>query len=273
MCPQKVLPRTAVLAAVLVAFAIANPYCRAELLWTENFESYNPSTNIDGKGTTWGHVTYPINKWEGYVVTSRAHSGAKSLCVTTLSSGYGSQWCDDIAGCPHGGLIDLSWWMYVDTAANYDPSWDVKVLGLNGSLVAEIDNHAIAGSLATLKAHTSAGWIEEPTEKVLTDQWQQVTLEVDFASSPDRYRFSAGTASWTPWLTLNNPDETCFGRVQFLNDYKGASNTVVWYDDMSASSTAPEPVPEPWSLAFVGIGAISFAALTWRRKRRCVSSE
>ncbi len=134
MFGRKLLWSTAVLTAAVVIVALASPYSRAELFWTEDFESYGVNgTNIAGKDSTWSHISYPNNVTEGQISTAFAHLGSRSLSVESYTASFvsffhGSQWYDDTPTFPHGGVIDLSWWMYVDSNTYNDPSWLVSVL-------------------------------------------------------------------------------------------------------------------------------------------------
>ena len=235
MFDRKLLWRMAALVAAVVVVALAGPLARADQFWTEDFESYPPG-NIQGKDTTWGHIGYPTNSNEGQVVTSPVHGGTKSLSVFSTAGGTtGSQWFDDTDTAPHGGVVDLSWWMYV-SSTYVDPSWNILVLGPTGKTVANIDNHAV-GSTSSIDYLSGTTWYEtSPVRSVPQDTWKQVTLEVDFIASPDRYRLRLGTSAWTGWFTVGtNPDEACFRSIKFQSDFRGSTGTLVYYDDMSGT--------------------------------------
>ena len=99
---------------------------------------------------------------------------------------WGSEWSDS-TGANHGGLITLSWWMYVNSARNISPTWYIDMLGGNGNVVAAIANQEAGSNITEIDVKTTSGWTEVPSI-VNLNNWQQVTMQINFAGSTNTYR-------------------------------------------------------------------------------------
>jgi hypothetical protein len=209
----------------------------SETFWTDGFESYMGGDTINSLGTTWV-VPAGFTTGHAFVHTSRHHSGSK--CLALWSPGRVA-WYDDTPSAPHGGLIEISWWMLL----NYSPNWEVAVIGRDDANCMILAN-AKAGSTATVEAYTSSGWVETASTVPL-GQWQKIWLEVDLGSDPDIYRFRAGdeSAAWSDWYTLGS-NEQVFRRLEF----RSPSGGQVFLDDFAAQA------PEPASLCLLGLGMV-----------------
>jgi hypothetical protein len=263
---QKLFLKMAALTAVAVCLAFACAKSGASPFWTEDFESYAANANIDGKDTTWRAVPGTHGGDWGYVKSSPVHGGTKSLDVESTHYSYngyfvGTHWDDNSPGLPHGGVIELSWWMYVDTSQQTNPHWRISVQGWNDGTVAEIGNNEM-GSASTVDYHATDGWHE--TFQTITpgsaSGWHNVRMDVDFTQNPDQYRFVVDGNSWSPWITLGT-DEQYLGQLNLLGMSGNPTGSVVYYDDFSATA-----LPEPSTVALL-TGAACLLALAWRRHR------
>jgi len=264
---ERAVWRIAVLAAGIVVVAWGGRVARADVLfWTERFESYPANSSVDGKDSTWSATGYE-QSWVR-TVPYPVHSGSRSL--QTLNAGLagtwqGPHWWDDTPSKPHGALVDLSWWMYVDTTTYTDPHWQISVDGWNGNTVAMLGNNE-RGSKSSVDYQTTSGWFES-FQDVVMNQWSHVFLQVAFARNPDQYRFRVGdAATWSDWFTLGTNEEY-FRKINFAGGsyYSGSVDwrAEVFYDDMSGS-VVPEPgVPS----LLCTLGLSSFALFGMRRRK------
>ena len=278
MCGLLSLRKAALCAAGALVIFLTSTRCRAELFWSEDFESYAKAYSIDGKGSSW-QIVYPEPdthradlQYLGWIESANVHSGNRALQM--LSYEYsgpdfgGSLWQNDMDPTPRGGLIDFSWWMYVGTTyPNTDPHWRVAVLGTNGNIVVQIGDEEVAsGSMSKIDVQSTAGWTE--TQETMTSkEWHQVKLEVDFAASPNRYRVWADQpGTWTDWCSLGT-NETSLRGIEFLGRLNGAGTSgIVYFDDMSG--TTAFVTPEPSTLSMLAAFGLAGAGLVWRRRRR-----
>jgi hypothetical protein len=245
----------------------------AGIIWSDDFESYTTNANIDGKSTTWRAATVG-GDW-GYVrsqPTYPVHGGDHSLSVQSYHYDYngywkGVHWDDTAPGLPHGGEIELSLWMYVDTSTYSSPHWRISMQGWNDNTVAEIGNYEV-GSISTIDYHTTAGWTEsfQTVNPGSSSGWHNVKLDVDFSQNPNQYKFVVDNNSWSEWYSLGT-NEQYLGHINLLGISASVSNASSnFYDDISVAT-----VPEP-SFVFL-CSALSLAAICvycYRRKRSCV---
>jgi len=262
----------AVLAVGIVAVGWGGRVARAEVLfWTEGFESYPANSNIDGKDGTWSalYPEYGTVRTAPYPV----HAGSRSLMATNgygvAGYYYGPHWWDDTPSKPHGGLVALSWWMYVDASYATDPHWRISVDGWNGNTVAMIGNNE-KGSKSSVDYQTTSGWFES-FQDVVMNQWSHVSLQVDFSKNPDQYRFRVGdSGTWSNWLTLNttSTNEDYFRKINLAGG-TSSEYAEVFYDDMSGS-VVPEP-GVPSLLCTLGLSGFALFGMRRRKGSSCNS--
>jgi hypothetical protein len=222
----------------------------AEVFWTEGFEAY-PNGSPDGRDTTW--------QAGGWVeVVPGPHSGNKSLelFVSHVIGNGWARWFDDTPSAPHGGLIEFSWWML----AQAPPHWTVIVSGGNGGTVAQIANDQV-GSLGTIDAWTPTGWTETAA-MVPADDWRNVSLQLDFASRPNRYRVHGAWGDSSDWYTAAS-NEVSFRTIQMST--RAAMDVNLYFDDFSGSI-----VPEPSTLLLLATFGVAGVFIARRRAGRAV---
>ncbi len=245
--------------------------------WTETFEAYlaessrnNADGSIAGKGSAW-HVK-PVTDnagnrhgAHGQVVEAPAHSGNRALAYRSVSGagdteGSWMKWVDETEEM-HNGQVSLSWWIYPGD----DRDWFVDVdgwywdSGVQTETLFSLTTQHNASTSAIDILRGDGSWLET-SATIPDDTWSQVSVELDFETSPDQVRLFLGQPSgWTDWYTLGS-DTEYFDSLGFRAPNEN-DQTSFYVDDIMLM-----PIPEPSTLLMLSMGAVMF--LCWMRKRR-----
>ncbi len=224
---------------------------QAALIWSQGFETLT-NGDVNGQGTTWF-----ADRDETYAYAhvdedaSVAFNGNKYLETHqqpyySLDVDFG--WYDDTASAPHGGQLELSFWMNRNSEAH----WQMNNYAWNGETVFSLAN-AQVGSLSSIDALADGVW-QETLAIVPTDIWRQVFIQMDFDQSTVQYRVRAGDGTWQGWYD-SGVAATYFRYFRFTygNDY----DTTIYFDDFALAT------PEPATITMLGMGLF---ALRKRRK-------
>jgi hypothetical protein len=262
----------------------------AEIFYSEDFENL-PTGDIDGRDHRWWvDKSSPWGDAVGEVLSvSYAHSGQKAL---SLAAGYSLgpwvdelkevEWQDQTPSMPHGGWIELSWWMYPYYNNPDRNRWQIYVTGLSAS---GPGNVAILGNKEIMPDTQLDAYINDQWQQFYAflpcQSWKKIVLQVDFAQSPDRYRFCVldsdqeplsddwypNTEDHSQWYSLRSDpnafDAEYLGVIGFANQSSSniaERNLVI--DDFQART-----VPEPYGLSLLACAAIMLLRrICWRTK-------
>ena len=199
----------------------------ADFTWTENFDSYDSGSGLNGQG---GWFCWDDNPaYDGYIYAGQSQSAPHSLVIEPTSDMV--QEFNIMSG-----EATITAWNYIPTGSTGDQFFILLAvyMGPDSEWALNMKFDSDAGVVSTVEGTSTTG--------IVYDQWVEVKVEIDLAGDSQSIYYNGtllDTVQWSPTAGIYQ-----FGAVDLFSD--GGSS--IYWDDLEVIAIEESLTPSTWAV-------------------------
>lgn len=199
----------------------------ADFTWTENFDSYDSGSGLNGQGGWFCWDNNPA--YDAYIYAGQSQSAPHSVEIEPTSDMV--QEFNIMSG-----EATITAWNYIPTGSTGKQYFILLTvyMGPDSDWALNMSFDSDAGVVATVEGTSTTG--------IVYDQWVEVKVEIDLAGDSQSIYYNGTlleTVQWSPTSGIYQ-----FGAVDLFSD--GGSS--IFWDDLEVIATEEALTPSTWAI-------------------------